>query len=213
VELAVDDGIISTTISSASVRCFKTYAPLASLERASVSSDAMGMNLCSPEISKTSLTPDRSPKIASPPFGCRRLLCRHQDDPEAGRRNKSDFAHVKEDPWICPAEGRGHSRFQIWAGRSVESSNDTKHRHCVCHFGSDFQFNSSGAVLSPCCIPRSRRPSRRCMPGFDWAIRFHRRCFGSTGEPDDGGEGSVEPVGRRSSIGLNANEGDTENSE
>jgi hypothetical protein len=49
--------------------------------------------------------------------------------------------------------------------------------------------------------------------GLDRAIRFHRRCFGSTGEPDDGGKGSVEAAGRHRSIELNANEGDMENSE
>jgi hypothetical protein len=80
-------------------------------------------------------------------FGRSSLLCRLQNDPQARRRNKSDFSHVKDDPWISSTEGGADSRFQIWAGQGIESTDDAIHRHSPCHFGSDFQFNSSNHVL------------------------------------------------------------------
>src|SRR5262249_24693369 len=57
-------------------------------------------------------------------FGCSSLLCCLQNDPKPRRRNKGDFTHVKDDPWIFSTEGGADSRFQNPAGQCIESPGD-----------------------------------------------------------------------------------------
>src|SRR5260370_13929991 len=125
---------MSTTISSARVRWFKMAS-----SRAELCARFGFIRYDGDDGFQAGMLEDLAdrrlkPKYRKASVGRLCMLCGQHNSPEARGRNISDFAHVKDDPWIPPIDGGDGCRLQIRAGHGVDFPDDTAQRHSACCF-------------------------------------------------------------------------------